>query len=653
MSALPPSRPEPPDPHGGHVVDAAVLAERRARRAEMGEHVQTQRAKEAEEALTALESEADGMELRLAQAIDAQRRLEDELSARERELRSARQEAYAEQRLRVEVTDRAADLSRGDALARRLREAEARSAGLEDDLEGARRSVDEAAQAIAAADAARRRAEAERDALRQAAERERDRFGAMAVEVETRVGVLRERLDGALTALREQLADERATRRVVEEQLEAERHRGEARHGAAVEAAETAAVLQDELAQRSALQSRVEQVVDGLQTQLGQVSDAASDGRRREAQAQNLLTAAVGDVRDALLSAEARMAEAERNVADAHGPVITRRRGRGDAGDATSGGPRPPDLRAETLELRPPLPAGGPLSPRPPAPPTSSPQPPASAIREAVADLLGAASLAPVETAGGAAAAGEPSAAERGDWLRAALPAMAADAPALALALMEAILPACLGPVADILPCELELPDAVLVLSPPGSGRPAVERISEPRGDARVHVALEVATLAALLAGERPRTLVRRRGPVWALAGGRRRARRLGRLAQPAIGLATLHRAGVYLDPGLAYGALAQAIDPRWTDGLGLSVGQEVLDDPSGPWYVTVGAGERPRVGREPPGRVDAVVRTTRGAFLALLAGQAPPDGAKPSVRGDLRAVGALKDLADRAQGLA
>jgi len=78
-----------------------------------------------------------------------------------------------------------------------------------------------------------------------------------------------------------------------------------------------------------------------------------------------------------------------------------------------------------------------------------------------------------------------------------------------------------------------------------------------------------------------------------------------------------------------------------------------VLDDPSGPWYVTVGAGERPRVGREPPGRVDAVVRTTRGAFLALLAGQAPPDGAKPSVRGDLRAVGALKDLADRAQGLA
>jgi len=406
MSALPPSRPEPPNPHGGHVVDAAVLAERRARRAEMGEHVQTQRAKEAEEALTALESEADGMELRLAQAIDAQRRLEDELSARERELRSARQEAYAEQRLRVEVTDRAADLSRGDALARRLREAEARSAGLEDDLEGARRSVDEAAQAIAAADAARRRAEAERDALRQAAERERDRFGAMAVEVETRVGVLRERLDGALTGLREQLADERATRRVVEEQLEAERQRGEARHGAAVEAAETAAVLQDELAQRSALQSRVEQVVDGLQTQLGQVSDAASDGRRREAQAQNLLTAAVGDVRDALLSAEARMAEAERNVADAHGPVITRRRGRGDAGDATSGGPRP-DLGAETPELRPPLPPGGPLSPRAPAPPTSSPQPPASAIREAAADLLGAASLAPVETAGGAAAAGE------------------------------------------------------------------------------------------------------------------------------------------------------------------------------------------------------------------------------------------------------
>jgi hypothetical protein len=52
------------------------------------------------------------------------------------------------------------------------------------------------------------------------------------------------------------------------------------------------------------------------------------------------------------------------------------------------------------------------------------------------------------------------------------------------------------------------------------------------------------------------------------------------------------------------------------------------------------------------PAVPDAIVTMTRDTFDRLLRGEPADPGARPSVRGDRRAVDRLKEWTDRAQGL-
>src|SRR5215213_6193056 len=83
-SRPPPGNPTEPDP--------ALLAERRARRAELSEQANARRAADAEEALATVEAELLRAEARLTKANEDRARLDAELHARERELRTAQVE---------------------------------------------------------------------------------------------------------------------------------------------------------------------------------------------------------------------------------------------------------------------------------------------------------------------------------------------------------------------------------------------------------------------------------------------------------------------------------------------------------------------------------------------------------------------------------
>src|SRR5258705_13243006 len=87
--------PESRSPSGDtpeHDVDPALLAERRARRAELSEQANARRAAEAEEALATVEAELDRAEARLTKANEDRARLDADLHARERGVRTAQGE---------------------------------------------------------------------------------------------------------------------------------------------------------------------------------------------------------------------------------------------------------------------------------------------------------------------------------------------------------------------------------------------------------------------------------------------------------------------------------------------------------------------------------------------------------------------------------
>ena len=131
--------------------------------------------------------------------------------------------------------------------------------------------------------------------------------------------------------------------------------------------------------------------------------------------------------------------------------------------------------------------------------------------------------------------------------------------------------------------------------------------------------------------------------------GGRRSGRRLRGLAGAPIGLAEALKAGAPVDVELAWAAVATAIDAGWTGGKRFTVAHEPTDTP--PFYVHVDDGRPVTVdddpGPEPPA---ATVKGSHRALLALLAVEAPAEGDKASIAGDLEALRALERWAARAQ---
>ncbi len=174
----------------GRRSEGDLLAERRARRAaESGEHALTLRAEAAEATVRTLETHVASLQQRLRDAEEEARRLAELLDAAqaaraaersgdrdpslgtpaasaalERELQRATQREYAEQRLRIEAEERAAEREREaraelDRLSRRVSAGERDVEALAARLETAERELAEAEQSAAAERAAAARAE--------------------------------------------------------------------------------------------------------------------------------------------------------------------------------------------------------------------------------------------------------------------------------------------------------------------------------------------------------------------------------------------------------------------------------------------------------------------------------------------------------------
>jgi hypothetical protein len=208
-----PASPEEP----GTLVDAAVMAERRARRAELAEQTLQQRAAAAEHAVVSMEARLSAAEERMAAACAERDALAVAQAGLERALRAARQEGFAERMLRETIETEAAEL-------REVVEVVAGEAEqLESELERTSRG---ALRAARAAEAERDAAEAELDLVRHHVAR---RLDAMH---QTLAG-LREELDDRVIAERGRAALALAREREHwETAVESERRRADAERGA-------------------------------------------------------------------------------------------------------------------------------------------------------------------------------------------------------------------------------------------------------------------------------------------------------------------------------------------------------------------------------------------------------------------------------------
>jgi hypothetical protein len=143
-----------PDPAQAGI-EGDLLAQRRARRAELSDPALIRRAEVAEATVRTLETHLSSLQQRLQETGEEQRRMSEQLSEREREVRRVKQREYAEQQLRVEVEERCELLTSEkraeiEELHRRLSVSERHAHELADQLEGVRFELTEAQQLAAA-----------------------------------------------------------------------------------------------------------------------------------------------------------------------------------------------------------------------------------------------------------------------------------------------------------------------------------------------------------------------------------------------------------------------------------------------------------------------------------------------------------------------
>jgi hypothetical protein len=235
-------QPDHPDDRGrassGKLVDAAVMAERRALRAELAEETLQQRAAAAERAVVSMEARLSDAEAQLTEACAERDALAGELVERERALRSARQGEFAERMVRRELE--------GELAAAR-RAADAEIAGMAEHVDvlaaEAERLEGVAEQARRAVVVAERRLAGERDVAAAAAAEAalvRQQVGRRLDAVQGIIGDLREELEDRVVAERGRAAVALVRERELwEAALEAERRRADteraARHRAEAE----------------------------------------------------------------------------------------------------------------------------------------------------------------------------------------------------------------------------------------------------------------------------------------------------------------------------------------------------------------------------------------------------------------------------------
>ncbi len=237
-------------------------------------------------------------------------------------------------------------------------------------------------------------------------------------------------------------------------------------------------------------------------------------------------------------------------------------------------------------------------------------------------------------------------------WLARALLTMAEEDAHQAARLLAQLLPAQALVLHDDVDYEVEIAESGAYRVSLAGGVASVVPAHEAAGKQdRVDFTLsgDASAFAALLAGTPARRLLLS-GRI-RIRGRRRRARGLLHAARAVGGLADVARAGVWLDPGLIYAALAVMIDPEWTRGHAFCVAHEIGGPDGSTWYLSANDGERLTVASVPPVEPPAaVVRTSIGAFQASLAGAPAPDGERASISGNLDAVQSLKQWTEWAQ---
>src|SRR5437763_8472326 len=604
-------------PPGATVIDRAVLAERRARRAEQAEETVARRAEEAEAALRDLEAELAKLEVRLERALDERAALESQVAERERAARAAAQREYAERRRREEATDEAAGrVQEAEAAAHearsRLRDAEARALEVTREAEDLRRRAAESEHALATtatraraqptpagppADVIRREAALIRRALEWAAARPRDDAAARALDA---VGEADRRVREAMAALQRTGAHVQAERGSHEQAMRSlaadlERER-QVRTAAERIAGEQRTAREAAERRAGELQSRLSTVIDQLRSELEAVR-AQTAARADESDLRELATTAA----EALREAEERIGETHRAAAELIGRIehleraLAAERARREEAEAALATTHGPSADAKPSARPEPSPAPAPAAP----------------------------------------------------WLPAALALMIERGRPGVVELLLALVAGQSLAVEDALDYRLRLEGHGLwsVSLRPGAGEIAVlEPGAKKPGD--FQVAAPPAALLDLLVQGGSREL-RRRVKVtktW------RRRRALRSIPAAELRPGRLAAAGIWLDPLHPLRALAELVEPAWTEGHDFVVFHEVTGPRSRRMWVRATSGEPLAVLPEPPPRPAAVtVQSTQSAFQRFLGGE-PNGPEKWTIRGDVGALSALTSWLERAR---
>jgi prefoldin subunit 5 len=235
---------------------------------------------------------------------------------------------------------------------------------------------------------------------------------------------------------------------------------------------------------------------------------------------------------------------------------------------------------------------------------------------------------------------------KRTSWLAPAIRRLAVQRDAkLAAELVIELIPAQRDLVEEPLNYEIkigELGTFYVTLDP---GQATISR--EPRGSVDFSLEGPVAAFGELAAGG-----ASRRHPGLRIRKGRRRARRFLKSRRRPIALADLAVVGVDVWPGLLLLAMAEAIDPDWTDGRRFELAFEIEETAGIVIYVRVCDGESIQVSRTAAGQPAATISLSGHALICLLAGTQPPAEHRTLVSGDVTAVDTFLQWTARAQGL-
>jgi hypothetical protein len=618
---LPGETPDPPS--GATVIDRAVLAERRARRAELAEEANARRAEDAEVAVRDLEAELAKLEVRLEQAV-ADRALADARRAEsEREARAATQREFAERRRREETSEEAsarlheAERAASDSRSR-LRNAEARAAGLAREGEELRRRAAETEHALAAAEAARGRAE------RLAAELGEWMETADADGAQLAAG-------GALSGRAATTGAETASDTAMSAFAPAELLRSEAalaRRSLTVFTAPAPPPPDTEPVARALdaveeTEQRVRAVAEAVQRMTRDVRGEREARGRAERRAAELEREQTPELREFVSTAAEALRQAERRIEEAQS-AATDLSARIEQLESQLTVERAARAEAEAARV---------------AAEAASTQAPASAPEVARPEP------APAEPAPAEPAA--PEAPPPTPWLPAALRLMVRRAPIPATQLLFELLAGqalnVSGPLEYRLCLEGEQPRSVS-LSP---GRARIAPLApDASDDAAFQVTTNPAGLLELLMEGGSRKLRRR----VRVSGTWRRRRALRSIPPAELRPGALVAAKVWVDAVLVLRALTQLVDSAWTEGHEFVVAHEIEGRRPQRLWIRAASGSPlailPTLPREP---VDVTVLSTHSTFLRYLGGE--PNGPERwTIRGDVNALAVLTGWLDRAR---